>query len=885
MRQGSTDRGHAWPGGMRIGLGRVWIVLLLFWSAPVMAPHARAAIPIVQEWYQYNQARAAFNDGLYGLAEVRFERFLSNFPESQRRQQVLLLLGQARLFRSDESGSLEALDAGVAMGTRDGVYQELLLWRGRARVQAGQFETALEDFRQLWQDYSGSRDAYLAHLQAAKAWYSRKEWDRVVGQVDEMLRHPPEDMELLSSAELLRARAWLQMGELVWAERELRRLVREAASDDWAPSVWLARVLMNRGMYAEARTILRRVVRDSARDEPAVEAWLALAELEIRSGTEPNDAMRQEVRGHLAQSLARTGLDRDLGREALLQAVDLAMQVGLGNDAKDWLVGWLDQNPGDGARDQVLYRLSEIYLEMGELEKSASSFRSVSLVPGTQLRRHALMGLGRAQFLQAKYADAMNSFRLILSELTEDHRELKAEASLRFAEASLSNGSFQEAIDVLNGFSRQFQGDPRCGEAAFRLGEALEAGARDAAAVDAFVSAAALQEAPVEVRARAAFRAGLLQLKMRRLDDVHETMDRVSALGGPADLVRQARLVRSRAYELAEDWQDSLGLLRTLVAENAMPAELQKQARFRHAWALQMLGRVDEARMEFTAFVDAESSGTYVYQALFWLGQDCFGRGDFAAARQWFERLGHQAAGSDEALACEGLYWAARSAQRLQLWRDSISSFQLVVDRGPSVARSADARFGQGESATEMGEFALASDFFKDLIQRWPDHELVGAAWGRMGDCFWTLKDNNRALECYREAERLSAGDEFLLAQALFKQGRTLEALGQTQEALDLYTRVVYDATLAGGPDGEGEMAPANRLTLIQDPYWVSRCAFSAGDMLERQGEYMQAIRMYRRVVQLGGSAADEANRRLRRWNQRVDVAEATNTANMAGVN
>ncbi|HCF95679.1 MAG TPA: hypothetical protein DEW46_11495, partial [Verrucomicrobia bacterium] len=78
MRQGSTDRGHAWPGGMRIGLGRVWIVLLLFWSAPVMAPHARAAIPIVQEWYQYNQARAAFNDGLYGLAEVRFERFLSN---------------------------------------------------------------------------------------------------------------------------------------------------------------------------------------------------------------------------------------------------------------------------------------------------------------------------------------------------------------------------------------------------------------------------------------------------------------------------------------------------------------------------------------------------------------------------------------------------------------------------------------------------------------------------------------------------------------------------------------------------------------------------------------------------------------------------------------
>ncbi|HCF95677.1 MAG TPA: hypothetical protein DEW46_11485, partial [Verrucomicrobia bacterium] len=157
--------------------------------------------------------------------------------------------------------------------------------------------------------------------------------------------------------------------------------------------------------------------------------------------------------------------------------------------------------------------------------------------------------------------------------------------------------------------------------------------------------------------------------------------------------------------------------------------------------------------------------------------------------------------------------------------------------------------------------------------------------WGRMGDCFWTLKDNNRALECYREAERLSAGDEFLLAQALFKQGRTLEALGQTQEALDLYTRVVYDATLAGGPDGDGETAPANRLTLIQDPYWVSRCAFSAGDMLERQGEYMQAIRMYRRVVQLGGSAADEANRRLRRWNQRVDVAEATNTANMAGVN
>jgi TolA-binding protein len=349
----------------------------------------------------------------------------------------------------------------------------------------------------------------------------------------------------------------------------------------------------------------------------------------------------------------------------------------------------------------------------------------------------------------------MNSFRLILNEPSETGRELEAEATLRFAEAALSNGSFQDAIDSLSGFEQRFPNDPRLGEAAFRLGEALEAGSRDAAAVDAFLRASSISDAPAQVRSRAAFRAGLLQLKMRRLDEVHETLEKVAALGAEPELVQQALLVRSRAYELAEDWLDSLNLLEKLFQDGSISPAFEQQARFRRAWALQMLGRVDESRREFTDLVEDAASGTFTFQALFWLGQDCFGRGDFAAARRWFERLGQQAAASSEPLAGEGLYWAARSAQREQLWRESISLFQQVVDLGQPVDRAGDARFGQGESATEMGDFTLAADFFKDLIQRWPDHEMVASAWGRMGDCFWTLKNMNRAP---RGGQRISFG-------------------------------------------------------------------------------------------------------------------------------
>jgi tetratricopeptide (TPR) repeat protein len=169
----------------------------------------------------------------------------------------------------------------------------------------------------------------------------------------------------------------------------------------------------------------------------------------------------------------------------------------------------------------------------------------------------------------------------------------------------------------------------------------------------------------------------------------------------------------------------------------------------------------------------------------------------------------------------------------------------------------------QGDALSELGEFSRAIVVFDDLIAKYPNSPLVSAAWGRKGDCQFTLgaSDDKRygeAVRSYRSVEK-SPGVTFdLELQAEYKIGRCLDKMGRKTEAFEqYYTRVVVRyLEQAEIPPHEVSVAAA---------VWYTKAVFAVADILEADRNWRRAVKVLERVVESRVPAARDAQERIDR--------------------
>ena len=95
--------------------------------------------------------------------------------------------------------------------------------------------------------------------------------------------------------------------------------------------------------------------------------------------------------------------------------------------------------------------------------------------------------------------------------------------------------------------------------------------------------------------------------------------------------------------------------------------------------------------------------------------------------------------------------------------------------------------------------------------------------------------------------------DPDLRLQALYKIGKCQERAGSDEAAFETYTDVIYQ-TFASWSKG----TPVGTV-------WFSRAAFAAGALKEKKKEWREAVRLYRRVADVGGPAGDDAEQRIQK--------------------
>lgn len=465
-------------------------------------------------------------------------------------------------------------------------------------------------------------------------------------------------------------------------------------------------------------------------------------------------------------------------------------------------------------------------------------------------RLRALRGKAWSLWQLERYAEAASAF-VRMAGLTERPDE-RADSLLKAGDALFRNAQFQRARQMYDQLAAEFTNHPHRVQARYQSALCLrELEHPDAARTALLELEAAYPAHPAAPRA--ALTAALILEDETQWKEALEVYDRVIERYPDTPLLdrvyHQRGMLRYRLGFIDRALEDF-----DVILERFAASAYAEPAFFMRGRAYYLLGRNEDALRVCRAFPERFPNSIWTAQVQFWIGEYHYNRGDYTGAEAAFAKVTEQWPRND--LADDALYWAGRAAFHRKEYTRCIEIMSALTRDYPDSDQKADARFAQGEAFSELGQFAEAIVVFDHLIQEHPGHRLVAHAWGRKGDCHFTLGRDDparyeQARACYQTVLDGRHVPAPMQLQAEYKIGRCEEKNGNPDAALERYMNVVYTHLDYVGDGREGA------------PVWFIRAAFGAARIKEEAGQWREAIAIYERVVNANIPAGEEARKRI----------------------
>ncbi len=792
--------------------------------------------------------RAAYEDGLYRLARRRLEELVAGAPDRRRQTEAGLWLARVLLAEKKPDAAWKVLDSNGAQIRSSALAADYALARAQALFELGQPAEAtaqLEGFKEKYADQASAPRAL--HL-LARIYIAQESWDAardVCGMMES--RHPGTDEA---------PAAWLEMGDALseagrleegraalahvettyagqlWSERaQLKAVQWQLAKGSRSQALnQLQGLTASTNWMAESRAKAFQVYAQALGTESNFTAALEMIDRGISVSTDPALQLESQVikarllllSGRVSEgvalmrSMAAQVPDETRASELQLGLADGLSQLGAWNEAAAEYQTWLDAFDGEVGTASALTGRGWALWSAGRTEEAAQLFaRAVEAESDPARRLPLLQKLADAQFASGQFSKAKASYASVLA-ASPAGEDLAGRAQLQLAEAEIAMGETEAGEIRLLDLSRAKKESEFSRTATLRLGALYE-------------DRGALETA--------------IEQYGRLIDSCAEPEPCATAL-----LSRGLIRYRMGSFQLA---LDDFVRIRDQLPQTKPAA----QAMFMRGWCLYLLGKDAEALQTCNQFLSEYSHSEFAPDVRFWLGEHAFNSGDPELAEQFFVGVATDYPTSSR--APDALFWAGRAATARRAHLAANEHYNELMARFPDSSRVAETLLAQVDVLSELGQFSAAILAFNEVIVKFPQRPEAMAAWGRKGDCQYTLGQENparyeEALLSYRTLLDFAGAPMDLRLQAGYKIGRCLEKMGRSAAALDRYMEVVYSFLQETQPPVEATV-------------WFTRAAFGAAALQERTGNWKQAVGIYGRVADSGIPAASEARDRMER--------------------
>ena len=654
--------------------------------------------------------------------------------------------------------------------------------------------------------------------------------------------------------------------------------------DTPALQVELAEMLVGTGEVAEARALWETVLASGKQDANTLQALLRMIEVDLRDGDVEvartrldalvadgvvEEVFARQVYPLLARTLTEEGSHADAAR------IYAAWEARLGEDPKIWDIrprraralvraGALEEADrltrayiaarGDDDRiAPVQLLLAEALAASGNLDATVIAYeRYLAVFTDPEGLLHAHLGLAEIYEAQEEWGEALTQYERAWARAV-DLEAVQPVILMKWADMYRERGDFAEAYEKYGDLLTRYPQHELAVLARFHravLLADLEGFQRADQALNRFRTL--YPDHPLAERAL--LQRALVLSRFLRVERALGAFKAYEEQYPEGEFLADALTEKGvSAYHMGL-FDDALRAFNDVLAR--FPEhERAEQAFFMRGWALYLIGEEEDARRVQQEFLQRFPASPFAVDARFWLAELAFNRRDYEAAETGFLQLTQLAA--DASVVSKAHYLAGRAAVARKNFPVALQQFALAIETDPEAPHVAEALFYQGDTLTELNRFDSAILVFDQLITRFPNTLLSLAARGRLGDCHFTLGEQDparysEALAAYRFVEESEGAPPDLQLQAGYKIGSTLEAMGRTDEALAQYILVVNRFL-----DQRNRYSP-------ETANIFRRAADAAAQMYERRQDWRRAIQVYRNIVESGiPGAAQAAEQRI----------------------
>ncbi len=689
----------------------------------------------------------------------------------------------------------------------------VLQLRASAFLQRGQLTEAAGLFEYLATELPDPRQAAQNRLDWGRTLHSAAQYTDAIAVWEPLLTLTNQYPQLAARTRYLIGETYLQQQEYALAESTLAPLAQEVGQGD---------VLAVQALIAQAQS--RQLQGD-------IEGATAL----FRFGIEA-------LGGHKLQARLQIELGRSLlaggaleaGQEVILQYVAANVDT---PEAPGLLLELGRRMIADTRYDEAI-SIYQRYLEaFGDRNGVGSHGRGI-----------ALRGAGR-------HGEAAKAFEQSHAQAPEGNR--KEETLLLAARSRYANGQYRLALEQVEDYIRRYPQGRFLLDARYLRANALAALEQLDEAVQALDALAA--DAPDAALAEMALlRVGELLLEAR---------DWQAAEAAFADMLRRypegalfMQGLHGRGMARHHQWQAQAQADFARVAADAEEESLREHARFMQVVNHFRLGRDAEAIALSTQLLEESPDSIWAPDVRFRLAQFVFNTGQYEEAERAF--LAFVEKHPTHKNVPLSLFRAGLAAIRRQQYVSGNEILGRLVQQYPEHGLLPYARFHQGEALMQLGRHSTAILTFQEVVRLAPNTEIAYMAWGREGDCHFTLASEDvarfeasaRAYQVVLQGGRVRVEERL---QAAYKLGLTYEKMGRTSAALEqYYDGVIVPFHLALGEEDGG--------LGVEGRTWYSRAVRNATAILDRQQEWRSMVSILDRAATTDADIAVEAGRRAR---------------------
>lgn len=613
--------------------------------------------------------------------------------------------------------------------------------------------------------------------------------------------------------------------------------------------------------FSEAAAAFIQVITGYPKSKQQASAWLHLGLAQHNQAAGGQTQLYAHAADNLWKYLKKFPKEREAPKAAFFLGEALYAS-GKKSEAVQAYALLVEKHPNDPLASEALYALGTTQEELGRTATAGASYDAyLKRFPAGPQAAELTLRRGETLFAQKQFAAAEKWFAAAAARQGFADADL---ALLRQAAALYELKRYGEAARVYASISQRFPESKRLQSAQLAAGMcAYLAGDLDGAR-EQLTKPLASDGA---IGAEAAHWLALAYLKQQKHDEAIKVLD--AALPGAAQTPFAEQLALDHANALyalagvriaAHDYAGAVAALDTLLARHP-GSELAPRAHYARGLAREELKQFAPALDDVQTFLRSNPALNDKCDALYVLGVCQAGLNRAEEAAKTFHSIlaeNPRYAGGDKVLY--ELAWTLKSLDRGE---EALDAFSRLGEEFASSPLAAEALYEVGETRYRADRYSAAATAFHESMQKAGKTALGEKAAHKLGlsqfhqDAF----DKARQTFTYQRATwpqgSLAADAAFMIAEALFQQGKYADALPHYQQIkLPAEKDLVAQALLrTAQSQGQLKQWQASLATLTQatrqfsDSTWLPEMLCEEAWVRQNLGQVDDALKLYEEVT------------------------------------